>query len=82
MGGIKLDSCNKKACNIWDFCITEKSWILAAHIPGISIKEVIKQSSIPDDSKDWQLNPELFKEYSEKSVKYHIDLFICVSINN
>ena len=82
MGGIKSDFCNKIVCKIWDFCITEKLWISAVHIPGISSKEANKQSRIFDDSTDWQLIPELFKEYFENSVKYDRELFICVSINN
>ena len=83
MGGIKSDSCSKIASNVWDFCITDKLWISTAHIPGISIKEPKKLLRTLEDPTDWQLNSELFKEYCiEKSVKYDIDLFICVSINN
>ena len=44
------DSCNKIACNIWDFCIAEKFWIPAAHIQGDSNKKVDKQSRILGDS--------------------------------
>ena len=46
---IKSDSCSKIAYNILEFCITEKLWISAAHIPVVSNREADKQSSFLDD---------------------------------
>ena len=80
LGGI--NSCRKIASNMRDFCVAEKLWESAAHIPDISIKEPNKQLRTFEDPTDWQLNPELFKEYCEKSLKYDIVLFICLSINS
>lgn len=67
---------------MWVFCITERLKISAAHIPGVSSKKSNKHSKILDDSQDRQLNPKIFKKYYELSVKYKIDLFIYVLINN
>ena len=55
MRGIKPDYCSKIACNIWDFCITEKMWISVAHIADVSNKDAYKQSSIHDNATHWQL---------------------------
>ena len=54
-GGTKSDSCNKIACNIWKFCITEKLWILVAYIANASYKEANRQSRILEDANDWQM---------------------------
>ena len=61
MGCIKSDSCNKIVCNLWDFFITEKLWILAAHIPKVFNEKSDKQSRIFDNTAEWQLNLELFR---------------------
>ena len=59
--GLHKISCKKIACNIWDFCITKKIWIYAAHLLDISTKEGDKQSRILDNVTYSQLNPELVK---------------------
>lgn len=40
MGGTKSDSSIKIVCKTWGFCITEKLWISAAHIPSICNREL------------------------------------------
>ena len=51
-GNIKYGSCNKIACNLWDFCIIEKLWILAAYMPSVSNKKTDKHSRILDDTEE------------------------------
>ena len=59
--GLHKIFCNKIACNIWDFCITQKLWIYAAYLLDISNKEADKQSRILGNVTYSQLNPELVK---------------------
>ena len=46
MGGIKSETCNKIACRIWNFCIENKLWVSAAHIPGKNNIEAGQESRI------------------------------------
>ena len=71
MGDTIPHSCNKIGSNVWDFCITEKLWISAAHIPGVSDKEADKHSSILDNCTDWQLSLDIFGTF----VKFGMELF-------
>ena len=75
MGGIKSDECNKIACDIWEFCIREKLWVSAAHIPGRQNQEADAQSRILEDATEWKLNPELFQKIVEEFGEPEIDLF-------
>ena len=51
MSSMKSDSGRKIAhSNIWDFCITGKLWISAAHIPRVYNEEADMQSRIPYDT--------------------------------
>ena len=59
---VQNDYCNKIACNLQEFCTTEKLWVSAVHIHGVYNKEANEQSKIFDDATDWQLNPEVFME--------------------
>lgn len=61
---------------------TRETMDISSSYPGISNKEVNKQFRILDDAADWQLNPEVYEKNCEKYVKFRMDLFIRVSINN
>ncbi|XP_068738744.1 uncharacterized protein [Montipora capricornis] len=34
MGGVKSETCNDMALQIWEWCIVRQSWLSARHIPG------------------------------------------------
>ena len=66
MGGIKSETCNNIAYRIWNFCLENKLWISAAHIPGKNNIEADQQSRILPDATEWKLHPELFQKIVDK----------------
>ena len=76
MGGIKSETCNNIANRIWNFCLENKLWISAAHIPGKNNIEADQQSRILPDATEWKLHPELFQKIVDKSGKPGINLFV------
>ena len=69
----KSSICNDVAKNIWLFCVKNKIWITAAHIPGA--KNVIADYESRKGYKDaeWVLNPEIFQK-AVKHLKFKPDL--------
>ena len=75
VGGIKIETCNNIACRIWNFCIENKLWVLATHIPGKNNIETDQKSRILQDATEWKLHSKLFQKIVIKFGKPDIDLF-------
>ena len=75
MGGTKSSECNRIAKQIWEWCITHKLWISAAHIPGIDNYEADYLSRPVNDATEWQLNPKLFHSICNTFQTPDVDLF-------
>ena len=75
MGSTKSETCNNIASRIWNFCIENKLWVSAAHIPGKKNIEADQQSRILQDVTEWKLHPELFHKIVDKFGVPDIDLF-------
>ena len=69
----KSSICNDVAKNIWLFCVKNKIWITAAHIPGAEnvIADYESRKSYKDA--EWMLNPEIFQK-AIKHLKFKPDL--------
>ena len=76
MGGAKSVSCNDIATSIWSFCVKQKCWISAAHVPGVNNSMAHKRSRTFCDSTEWQLLPQHFYTIT-KSLNFMpvVDLF-------
>ncbi len=46
MGGIKSESCNDMASQIWEWCITKQIWLSACHIPGAELRLTLPQDNL------------------------------------
>ena len=62
MGGTISDNCNNLAKNIWKFCIKERVWISAEHIPGGKNYIADFMSRSFNGNTEWQLSTELFQK--------------------
>ena len=73
MGTTKRSICNDIVKNIWLFCVKNKIWITAAHIPGAEnvIADYDSRKSYKDA--EWMLNPEIF-QMAIKHLKLKLDL--------
>ena len=73
MGTTKSSICNDIVKNIWLFCVKNKIWITAAHIPGAEnvIADYESRKSYKDA--EWMLNPEIFQK-AIKHLKFKPDL--------
>ena len=73
MGTTKSSICNDIVKNIWLFCVKNKIWITAAHIPGS--ENVIADYESRKSYKDveWILNPEIFQN-AMKHLQFKPDL--------
>ena len=73
MGTTKSSICNDIVKSIWLFCVKNKIWITAAHIPGA--ENVIPDYEPGKSYKDveWMLNPEIFQK-AIKHLKFKPDL--------
>ena len=62
MGTTKSSICNDIIKNIWLFCVKNKIWISAAHIPAAEnvIADYESRKSYKDA--EWMLNPEIFQK--------------------
>ena len=69
----KSSICNDVAKNIWLFCVKNKIWITAAHIPGAEnvIADYESRKSYKDA--EWMLNPEIFQN-AMKHLQFKPDL--------
>ena len=67
--------CNELAKEIWLWCFKNNYFISAAHIPGKHNIEADKSSRKSNNSAEWQLNPKIFIEVTNKFGYPEIDLF-------
>ena len=75
MGGTKSIACNELAKTIWEWCITRKIWITAAHVPGVDNSIADKKSRIFNDNLEWMLHVDIFRNICETYGTPDIDLF-------
>ena len=74
-GAIKSKKCNELAKEIWLWYFKNNSFISAAHILG---KHNIKEDKFSrkfNNNTEWQLNPKIFIEITNKFGYSEIDLF-------
>eukprot|EP00794_Sanderia_malayensis_P014639 gene14639-16158_t len=55
MGGTKSKTCNILAQEIWQICISQNSWLSAAHIPGNINTTADLMSRVFNDNTEWKL---------------------------
>ena len=73
--GIESKKCNKTAKEIWLWSFKNNSFASAADIPGKHNTEVDKFSRKSNDNIEWQLNPKIFIDGTNKFGYPQIDLF-------
>ena len=75
MGG-KINTLNKLAIKIWDFCTSRNIWLTAVHIPGKCNKVADKMSRELDVNTEWSLSLNIFHLVENQFNFYpEIDLF-------
>lgn len=76
MGTTHSESCNRLACEIWDWAISHESWLTSSYIPGKQNTEADKQSRKSASCTEWKLKSSIFQTIIEK-FKFvpDIDLF-------
>ena len=74
-GGTKSPACNDITSEIWSWCIENKTWLTAAHIPGVQNTDADRESRIFNERTEWQLNPAVFIQIQTLWVTSEIDLF-------
>ena len=74
-GGTKSPTCNDITSDIWSWCIENKTWLTAAHIPDIQNMDADRESRIFNKRTEWQLNPDVFSQIQMLWVTSEIDLF-------
>ena len=74
-GGTKSPACNDITSEIWSWCIENKTWLTAAHIPGVQNTDADRESRIFNERTEWQLNPDVFSQIQMLWVTSEIDLF-------
>ena len=76
MGGMKSIPCDKLAHEIWEFCISQKFWLSASHIPGTKNVTADYHSREFNDNTEWQLSTHVFDQIIKKfKTIVDIDLF-------
>ena len=66
MGTTHSESCNRLACEIWDWAISHESWLTSSHIPGKQNTEADKQSRKSVSCTEWKLKSSIFQTITEK----------------
>ena len=61
MGGVKSETCNDMALQIWEWCIARQIWLRARHIPGSQNIQADTASRAFKDSVEWSLSNEVFQ---------------------
>ena len=75
-GTTKSSICNNIVKNIWLFCVKNKIWIAAAHIPSAENVIADYQSRKSYKDTEWMLNPEIFqKAIKHLKFKPNLDCF-------
>ena len=73
--GSRSKECDSLARQIWLWCIKNKIWISATHIPGSKNVEADQESRVFHDNTQWSLNPAVFQQLCGKIFMPEIDLF-------
>ena len=60
MGGTKYPSCNKLVQDIWTWCMQNKVWLSASHLPGALNVEADQQSRQVNERTEWHLGEDVF----------------------
>ena len=74
-GGTKSPACNDITSEIWSWCIENKTWLTAAHIPGVQNTDADRESRIFNERTEWQLNPAVFSQIQTLWITSETDLF-------
>ena len=75
MGGIKTETCNDMALQIWEWCIARQIWLSARHIPGSQNIQADRASRAFKDSIEWSLSKEVFQSILSHWGPFHMDMF-------
>ena len=76
MGASHSDPCNRLGKEIWEWCISRKIWLSAAHIPGVCNIQADFESRRTNDTTEWTLDStSLRNSLSQLSLCPTIDLF-------
>ena len=73
-GGIKSESCNRLAKDLWLWAIEKQIWVSATHIPGIE-NDADFESRNHNDNVEWMLHRELAQNIMQIWDRPHIDMF-------
>lgn len=74
MGGTKSPSCNKLVQDIWTWCMRNKIWLTASHLPGVLNVEADKQSRQFNERTEWHLREDVSQQISKIWATPDIDL--------
>ncbi|OXU26260.1 hypothetical protein TSAR_007120 [Trichomalopsis sarcophagae] len=80
MGGIRYESYNKLAKEIWQWAENRKIFLFASYIPSGENKEADRLSRLVNDDTEWELNNSIFANIVGIYGQPEIDLF--ASTNN
>ena len=75
MGGTKSPSCNKLVQGIWTWCMQNKVWLTASHLPGALNVEAGQQSRQFNERTEWHLREMSSKKFPNSGGTPDIDLF-------
>lgn len=75
MGGIRSNSCNEIASQIWEWCKDRNIWLTAAHLPGTLNVEADRMSRKFNDNIEWMLDRAMFKSIVGRYGLPEVDLF-------
>ena len=75
MGGSRSKECNSLARQIWLWCIDNKIWVSATHMPGSKNVEADHESRVFHDNTEWALSPAVFQRLCEILFIPQVDLF-------
>ena len=75
VGGTKSPSCNKLVQDIWIWCMQNKVWLSASHLPGVLNVEADQQSRQFNERSEWRLREDVFQQISKIWGTPDIDLF-------
>jgi hypothetical protein len=74
-GGMKSQTCNILAKQIWAWCIERDIWLSAAHIPGVTNVEADRASRVFNDRTEWKLDSGVFNDVIQSFYRPEVDLF-------
>ena len=74
---MKSIPCDKLAHEIWEFCISQKFWLSASHIPGTKNVTAHYHSREFNDNTEWKLSTHVFDEIIKK-FKTIVDRSVCI----